>query len=157
MGRYAAEPDNATKAAKARGSNLRVHFKVIKKYLFFGFLHYNLLKLIAFFWIEIHKKKEGDCFEELKGGHFVIMVRKPPRYFNKSSCNPSRTPEKRLKPLRRCLFIVLPLIWKTSSNRRKSFPFVDSWVVLVVMPKLRFMELPRVVGLRNPPNSCCTW
>merc|ERR1712061_491275 len=26
-GRYAAEPDNATKAAKARGSNLRVHFK----------------------------------------------------------------------------------------------------------------------------------
>merc|ERR1739838_626878 len=27
MGRYAAEPDNATKAAKARGSNLRVHFK----------------------------------------------------------------------------------------------------------------------------------
>ena len=49
MGRYAAEPDNATKAAKARGSNLRVHFKVIKKYLFFGFLHYNLLKLIAFF------------------------------------------------------------------------------------------------------------
>ena len=28
MGRYAIEPDNATKAAKARGSNLRVHFKV---------------------------------------------------------------------------------------------------------------------------------
>jgi len=28
MGRYAAEPDNATKAAKAKGSNLRVHFKV---------------------------------------------------------------------------------------------------------------------------------
>lgn len=28
MGRYATEPDNATKAAKARGSNLRVHFKV---------------------------------------------------------------------------------------------------------------------------------
>merc|ERR1712113_727432 len=27
MGRYAIEPDNATKAAKARGSNLRVHFK----------------------------------------------------------------------------------------------------------------------------------
>merc|ERR1712012_1015640 len=27
MGRYAKEPDNATKAAKARGSNLRVHFK----------------------------------------------------------------------------------------------------------------------------------
>jgi ribosomal protein L22 len=27
MGRYAAEPDNATKAAKARGSNLRCHFK----------------------------------------------------------------------------------------------------------------------------------
>merc|ERR1711994_766786 len=27
MGRYASEPDNATKAAKARGSNLRVHFK----------------------------------------------------------------------------------------------------------------------------------
>merc|ERR1712150_242414 len=26
-GRYAAEPDNATKAAKARGSNLRVHIK----------------------------------------------------------------------------------------------------------------------------------
>ncbi len=28
MGRYAAEPDNATKSAKARGSNLRVSFKV---------------------------------------------------------------------------------------------------------------------------------
>ena len=28
MGRYASEPDNATKAAKAKGSNLRVHFKV---------------------------------------------------------------------------------------------------------------------------------
>ena len=112
---------------------------------------------MLFFWIEIHKKKEGDCFEELKGGHFVIMVRKPPRYFNKSSCNPSRTPEKRLKPLRRCLFIVLPLIWKTSSNRRKLFPFVDSWVVLAVMPKPKFMELPKVDGLRNPPNSCCTW
>merc|ERR1712012_531253 len=27
MGRYAAEPDNATKSAKARGSNPRVHFK----------------------------------------------------------------------------------------------------------------------------------
>merc|ERR1712058_46602 len=27
MGRYASEPDNATKSAKARGSNLRVHFK----------------------------------------------------------------------------------------------------------------------------------
>nr|ALS04926.1 60S ribosomal protein L17 [Pseudodiaptomus poplesia] len=27
MGRYAIEPDNATKSAKARGSNLRVHFK----------------------------------------------------------------------------------------------------------------------------------
>merc|ERR1712241_331668 len=27
MGRYAQEPDNATKSAKARGSNLRVHFK----------------------------------------------------------------------------------------------------------------------------------
>merc|ERR1739840_81241 len=27
MGRYAAEPDNATWAAKAKGSNLRVHFK----------------------------------------------------------------------------------------------------------------------------------
>merc|ERR1712106_393360 len=26
-GRYASEPDNATKAAKAKGSNLRVHFK----------------------------------------------------------------------------------------------------------------------------------
>lgn len=28
MGRYAIEPDNATKSAKAKGSNLRVHFKV---------------------------------------------------------------------------------------------------------------------------------
>ena len=28
MGRYSAEPDNATKAAKAKGSNLRCHFKV---------------------------------------------------------------------------------------------------------------------------------
>nr|ACO15048.1 60S ribosomal protein L17 [Caligus clemensi] len=27
MGRYATEPDNPTKSAKARGSNLRVHFK----------------------------------------------------------------------------------------------------------------------------------
>merc|ERR1712183_1108878 len=27
MGRYAQEPENATKTAKARGSNLRVHFK----------------------------------------------------------------------------------------------------------------------------------
>merc|ERR1712127_859188 len=27
MGRYAIEPDNATKSAKAKGSNLRVHFK----------------------------------------------------------------------------------------------------------------------------------
>ncbi len=31
MGRYAAEPDNATKSAKARGSNLRVSFKVIAR------------------------------------------------------------------------------------------------------------------------------
>ena len=37
MGRYAAEPDNATKAAKACGSNLRVHFKVIKKISYFFF------------------------------------------------------------------------------------------------------------------------
>ena len=28
MGRYAQEPDNPSKTAKARGSNLRVHFKV---------------------------------------------------------------------------------------------------------------------------------
>merc|ERR1719512_540807 len=27
MTRYASEPDNATKSAKAKGSNLRVHFK----------------------------------------------------------------------------------------------------------------------------------
>merc|ERR1712061_171821 len=27
MGRYAQEPENASKTAKARGSNLRVHFK----------------------------------------------------------------------------------------------------------------------------------
>ena len=27
MTRYAIEPDNATKSAKAKGSNLRVHFK----------------------------------------------------------------------------------------------------------------------------------
>ncbi|KAF4523468.1 hypothetical protein B566_EDAN014990 [Ephemera danica] len=27
MGRYAREPDNATKSCKARGTNLRVHFK----------------------------------------------------------------------------------------------------------------------------------
>jgi len=31
MGRYAKEPDNATKSAKAKGSNLRVHFKVKKE------------------------------------------------------------------------------------------------------------------------------
>ena len=35
MGRYAIEPDNATKAAKARGSNLRVHFKVSYCYIIF--------------------------------------------------------------------------------------------------------------------------
>ena len=35
MGRYAIEPDNATKAAKARGSNLRVHFKVSYFYIIF--------------------------------------------------------------------------------------------------------------------------
>ena len=35
MGRYAIEPDNATKAAKARGSNLRVHFKVSHCYNIF--------------------------------------------------------------------------------------------------------------------------
>lgn len=28
MGKYAREPDNASKSCKARGSNLRVHFKV---------------------------------------------------------------------------------------------------------------------------------
>lgn len=33
MGRYAREPDNAAKSCKARGSNLRVHFKV--RYLYF--------------------------------------------------------------------------------------------------------------------------
>ena len=58
MGRYAAEPDNATKAAKARGSNLRVHFKVIKN-IFFGVLHYNLLNLIAFFGSKFIRKKKG--------------------------------------------------------------------------------------------------
>lgn len=30
MGRYSREPDNATKSCKARGPNLRVHFKVSK-------------------------------------------------------------------------------------------------------------------------------
>lgn len=28
MGRYSREPENATKSCKARGPNLRVHFKV---------------------------------------------------------------------------------------------------------------------------------
>lgn len=28
MGRYASEPENATKSCKSRGSHLRVHFKV---------------------------------------------------------------------------------------------------------------------------------
>lgn len=28
MGRYSREPDNASKSCKARGPNLRVHFKV---------------------------------------------------------------------------------------------------------------------------------
>lgn len=36
MGRYAREPDNAAKSCKARGSNLRVHFKVSKNYKIFG-------------------------------------------------------------------------------------------------------------------------
>lgn len=29
MAKYSHEPDNATKSCKARGSNLRVHFKVL--------------------------------------------------------------------------------------------------------------------------------
>ena len=61
MGRYAAEPDNATKAAKARGSNLRVHFKV-KKGLFI-ISSIQSFKTLCFFWVEIHdlhiRKKKG--------------------------------------------------------------------------------------------------
>ena len=45
MGRYAIEPDNATKAAKARGSNLRVHFKVSYCYsIFYCSTNKNLYK-----------------------------------------------------------------------------------------------------------------
>lgn len=29
MGRYSREPDNAAKSCKSKGSNLRVHFKVL--------------------------------------------------------------------------------------------------------------------------------
>ena len=63
MGRYASEPDNATKAAKAKGSNLRVHFKVNNHQLkFFGAsLTFHV------FWSK-KSKKEGDCCEEFKGG-----------------------------------------------------------------------------------------
>ena len=75
MGRYAAEPDNATKAAKAKGSNLRVHFKV------------NILFVITFGLTDIpcflikKSKKEGDCCEELKGGRCPKSNRKPPIMF----------------------------------------------------------------------------
>lgn len=34
MGRYAHEPDNATKSCKSRGSHLRVHFKVSANLIF---------------------------------------------------------------------------------------------------------------------------
>ena len=43
MGRYATEPDNATKAAKARGSNLRVHFKVCK-----DIYHFHNVKTLSY-------------------------------------------------------------------------------------------------------------
>ena len=43
MGRYATEPDNATKSAKAKGSNLRVHFKVQKS--IFTYIPRNALGL----------------------------------------------------------------------------------------------------------------
>lgn len=40
MGKYAKEPKNPTKSCKARGSNLRVHFKV------YYFIHVNFTLLL---------------------------------------------------------------------------------------------------------------
>jgi hypothetical protein len=53
MGRYATEPENIAKSAKARGSNLRVHFKVTLNFhqvfeaynyssKVYGFCHYKI-------------------------------------------------------------------------------------------------------------------
>lgn len=36
MGKYAKEPKNPTKSCKARGSNLRVHFKVV--YIYYKYI-----------------------------------------------------------------------------------------------------------------------
>ena len=73
MGRYAIEPDNATKAAKARGSNLRVHFKVSFKYaksqynaIRSSVRFLNVLPDVDGFFFEIHLRpkiwiiNEGD-------------------------------------------------------------------------------------------------
>ena len=65
MGRYAAEPDNATKAAKAKGSNLRVHFKVI--FLLFVHLPIFTLSLTDIFHVFDKKaKKKGIVVRSLK-------------------------------------------------------------------------------------------
>ena len=69
MGRYAAEPDNATKAAKAKGSNLRVHFKVRNEFFILVLVTANycvfcissyLFVLFDIFHMEL---KEGDIWE----------------------------------------------------------------------------------------------
>ena len=116
MGRYAAEPDNATKAAKAKGSNLRVHFKVKNSfsYIINSKMFWNWFLFVLFDIVICDLKKGKIENAELKGGRFNKPIRNVPQtslimlsiaYF--------RTPVKRLKPSKRCPFTELPLTWRT--------------------------------------------
>lgn len=54
MGRYAREPDNATKSCKSRGSNLRVHFKVRTKQFYVYNTIIVMLNFISMYIIQLY-------------------------------------------------------------------------------------------------------
>ena len=143
MGRYAQEPENPSKTAKAKGSNLRVHFKVSWQL--------QLIRFKTAFFVRLARCSKflplyrQPCYErrgdtpERRGSMInywslkaelcdIGSYRKPPRPTkNRCVLRFHRTLVRRLKPSRRCPWTELSSTWRTSSNTRKSSPSAGSW------------------------------
>lgn len=66
MGRYSTEPENATKSCKARGSNLRVHFKNTRETAQ-AIKHMHIRKANRYLK-DVVAKKQIVPFRRFKGG-----------------------------------------------------------------------------------------
>ena len=127
MTRYAAEPDNATKSAKARGSDLRVHFKNTRE-----------TAQVRIHWLYKKWSLMTQIVKILLLDDLVLN-----EIFS-------------FRPSRRCPCTAPTSIWRTWSPTRRLFPSGGSWEVLVATPRPRRTEPAREDGLSSLVSSCCS-